>query len=193
MESIFLREERYLKAQNRVKNILGFYTHLISSIFIVPFIVILNLELVPQYIWFWYYIAAWSVGLLIHWFVIFGFSKISANNDWKQNKIKELMNDENDKKEDYTQELYYIDAKKKVKEVKGFYAFLIVTLITIPIITYVNLAFAPGFHFFWFVIVGMLFALFMMWLGIFGFEQFGLGKNWQQKKIKELIENDSFK
>lgn len=192
MDPNFIQEERYLKAQNRVKNILGFYTHLVSTLFIVPFIIILNLELVPQYIWFWYYIAAWFVGLFIHWFIIFGFSKISTRKDWKQSKIKELMNEENYEKEDYTQELYYIDAKKKVKEVKGFYAFLIVTLITIPIITYVNLEFAPGFHFFWFVVAGMLFALFMMWLGIFGFEQFGLGKSWQQQKIKEIIENDSF-
>lgn len=193
MESNFIKEERYFKAQNRVKNILGFYTHLASTIFIIPFIVILNLELVPQYHWFGYYIAAWFVGLFIHWLIIFGFSKMKSNNDWQRKKVKEIMNEEEDAASDYTQELFYLDAKKRVNEVKGFYAFLVVTIITLPFIIYINLTFVPGFHFFWFVVVGMLFALFMMWLGIFGFEQFGLGKNWQQKKIKELLANDSFK
>ena len=193
MESNFIQEERYLKAQNRVKNILGFYTHLVSTIFIIPFIIILNLELVPQYHWFWFYIVAWFAGLFIHWLVLFGLSKVNTTKDWQRSKVKEIMNEGNDIEADYTQELVYMNAKKRVKEVKGFYAFLIVTIITIPLITYINLEFAPGFHFFWFVIVGMLFALFMMWLGIFGFEQFGLGKSWQQRKINELMNNNTSK
>ena len=193
MESNFIQEERYFKAQERVKNILGFYTHLVSTIIIIPFIIILNLKLVPMYHWFWFYIVAWFAGLFIHWLIIFGLSRMNTKKNWKKNKITEMMNEESNEESDYTQELYYLNAKKRVKEVKGFYAFLIVTIITIPMITYINLEFVPGFHFFWFVVVGMLFALFMMWLGIFGFEQFGLGKSWQQKKIKEIIENDSFK
>ena len=195
MESSFSTEKKYIDAKKRVKNILGFYTHLVSTIFIIPFIIFLNLELVPQYHWFWFYLGAWFIGLFIHWFVLFGLSKLTTKKDWKQSRIKEIMNEgsnteANDIASDFTQEIIYMDAKKRVKEVKGFYTFLIVTMFTIPMIVYINLEFVPEFHFFWFVVVGMLFALFMMWLGIFGFEQFGLGKSWQEKKIKELMSNN---
>ncbi|MFY0604111.1 MAG: 2TM domain-containing protein [Flavobacteriaceae bacterium] len=89
---------------------------------------------------------------------------------------------------DHIQELLYVSSKKKVKEIKGFYAFLLVTIITIPLIIFINLKFAPEFHFFWFIVIGMCFALFMMWLGIFGFDKLGMGKNWEARKIKEFIE-----
>ena len=65
MEKDFFEEERYLKAQKRVKKIKGFYTHLAVTPFLIPFIIFINLKLVPQFHWFWIYIAAWSLGLFI--------------------------------------------------------------------------------------------------------------------------------
>ena len=33
-------------------------------------------------------------------------------------------------------------------------------------------------------------GLFFHWLGVFGFQSLGLGKDWEEKKIKELMEQE---
>jgi len=193
---MYTKEQSFLRAEKRVKNILGFYMHATSTVFIIPFIILINFKLVPEdYHWYWFFIGAWTLGLLIHWFFTFKASKMLGSKDWEQKKMKEIMGEDynenlNQSNTDYTDELFYIKAKKRIKEVKGFYAFLIVNILVIPLIIFINLEFVPGFHFFWFPLVGMLFALFMMWLGIFGLEQLGLGKKWQKKKVREIMKQD---
>ena len=77
--------------------------------------------------------------------------------------------------------------KKKAKEIKGFYVHLIINVFAIPNVVYVNLKFVPEFHFFWFAAGGMLIALLLHWFGVFGLEFFGIGKNWEEKKMKEFV------
>ncbi len=90
----------------------------------------------------------------------------------------------------YIKEEQYIKAKKRVKDIKGFYVHFFITVFNIPLIIWVNLQFSPGYHWFWYAIIGMPIGLFFHWLGVFGFEKLGLGKNWEEKKIKELMEED---
>ena len=81
---------RYLNAQKRVKEIRGFYAHLISYVAVNIVITIFNIlyhELgymkikVNQF----YSLIIWGIIVLIHaGFVFFG-------NDWEQRKIKKLM------------------------------------------------------------------------------------------------------
>lgn len=59
MESNFEREHRYLKAQKRVKEIKGFYTHLAVYCFVTPVIIFVNLKFVPQFHWFWFSVLGW--------------------------------------------------------------------------------------------------------------------------------------
>ncbi len=92
---------------------------------------------------------------------------------------------------DYTKEQRYIKAQKKIKDIKGFYVHLFVTILVIPFLIFINLRFVPDFHWFWFPIFGMSFGLFFHWLGVFGFAKFGLGKDWEEKKIKELMNEDN--
>ncbi|MFY0631290.1 MAG: 2TM domain-containing protein [Flavobacteriaceae bacterium] len=91
----------------------------------------------------------------------------------------------------YTKEQLYLKAQKKVKEIKGFYAHLFVMIIIIPVIIYVNLEFTPEYHWFWYAVIGNLVGFLFHWFGVFGFDKFGLGKNWEEKKIRELMENDN--
>ncbi|MFY0631291.1 MAG: 2TM domain-containing protein [Flavobacteriaceae bacterium] len=195
MKEVYAQDQGFIKAEKRVKDIKGFYTHIAATPLLIPFIIFINLQTVPQFQWFWFFIAAWGVGLLVHWFVVFGFLKSRLNEEWKQKKIKEIMEEgyqtaSPESESDQIQQLFYIRTKKRVKEIKGFYAFLIVTIISISLVTYINLKFVPDFHFFWFVVLGMLFALFMMWLGIFGFSKLGLGIDWEQKKIRKIMEEE---
>jgi len=87
----------------------------------------------------------------------------------------------------YKEEQKYFKAKKRVNDIKGFYVHLFIYLITIQIIITVNLMFVPSFHWFWFSVLGWGMGLFFHWLGVFGFQKLGLGKDWEEKKIKEFM------
>jgi hypothetical protein len=181
-----------LKVQKRVKDIKGFYTHLIATFIILPFIFLINITTAPQFIWFYYFMIAWLIGLFIHWLNVFILSKNSFKKDWEQKKLKEALgpeikNKSNTQETDFIQEQYFLKAKKQTKEIKGFYIHLFINLVSIAMIVFINLKFVPGFHFFWFVLGGMFISLFFHWLGIFGFDFLGLGKKWEKRKIKELI------
>lgn len=88
----------------------------------------------------------------------------------------------------FKKEQAYIKAKKKVNDIKGFYVHLAVYILSLPIIIITNLMFVPGFHYFWFAVFGWLFAIFFHWLGVFGFSKIGLGKEWEENKIQELMD-----
>ncbi|NVJ88873.1 MAG: 2TM domain-containing protein [Flavobacteriaceae bacterium] len=91
---------------------------------------------------------------------------------------------------EFLEEQRYLKAKKRVKDIKGFYVHLFVYLITIPIIIYVNLVFVPGFHWFWFSVLGWGVGILFHWLGVFGFNKLGLGKEWEELKISGYM-NDN--
>ena len=192
---MYSKEERYRKAQKRVKAIQGFYTHLLVSVFIIPFIIFINLDGSPQFHWFWIFIGAWILGLIIHWVNVFGFSKMGLKNDWEERKIREIVGDEDfdsiDTNSQRAQELMYMKAKKRIQDVKGFYTHAVVMVFTIPLIIWVNLEFVPGFHFFWYAVGGMLLSVFFHWLGVFGFSYLGMGKDWEQRKIQEFMKQEN--
>ena len=87
---------------------------------------------------------------------------------------------------DYTQEDKYLKAQKRVKEIKGFYSHVVVTILVIPFLIFINLRFSPFFHWFWFPIFGLGFSLVIHW-----FTVFGLGRGWEERKIKELMDQDN--
>ena len=95
--------------------------------------------------------------------------------------------------DNYIQEQEYIKAKKRVKDIKGFYIHLAVLVFSLPIIIITNLMFVPGFHYFWFSVLGWGMAIFFHWIAVFGFSQFGFGKDWEENKIKELMEEQNKK
>ncbi len=190
-------EEKFIRAQKRVKDIVGFYTHVAVSPFIIPLIIFINLRTYPQFHWYWLFIALWMLGILTHWLTTFKLAKTHFIKDWKQKKIKEIMGDqypENYLKSDtsYLQELAFIRARRRIKEIKGFYIHLVITLFSILLVIWVNITFVAEFQFFWFAAGGMLFAIFMHWLGLFGFAYLGLGQDWEQRKIKQFIEHEEF-
>jgi hypothetical protein len=89
-----------------------------------------------------------------------------------------------------TEEQRYMQAKKRVERIKGLYMHLAVYCFVVPTLIFINLKFEPHFHWFWFSALGWGFGLFMHWLNIFGFNLIGIGKNWEDKKIKELMIED---
>ena len=93
MEQDFNKEERYLKAQKRVKEIKGFYTHLLVTVLVIPFLIFINLRFSPFYHWFWFPIFGLGFSIAIHAFTLFGFGT-----NWEERKIKEMMEKDNNRK-----------------------------------------------------------------------------------------------
>lgn len=194
MESDYVHHQFKLKAEKRIKDIKGFYSHLIATFVILPFLVFINLQTVPQFEWYWYAMVAWFIGVFIHWLNVIGLSNKNFKKNWEAKKVKEIVGKDykkeaNYNEENYIKEQYFLKAKNQAKEIKGFYVHLFISLFSMAIIVFVNLKFVPEFYFFWFAIGGMSIALFFHWLGVFGLDFFGLGKHWEERKMKELIKN----
>lgn len=91
------KEEAYLRAQKKVKAIIGFYWHLASYVIVNIFIIILITSNGVKLFSFGTFSTAffWGIGLFFHFVGVFGPSFLFGKN-WEERKIKELM--ENDKK-----------------------------------------------------------------------------------------------
>ncbi|MCX2837698.1 2TM domain-containing protein [Salinimicrobium sp. MT39] len=79
----------YFKAKRRVKEIKEFYGNLISYCLVIPGLVLVNYYTYWDFQWFWFPMAGWGLGLVIHGFSVFGYG---AN--WEERKIQELMEKE---------------------------------------------------------------------------------------------------
>lgn len=83
------------------------------------------------------------------------------------------------------QENAYFKAKQRVKEMKEFYGNLISYCVVIPFLIFINFYTYSGFQWFWFPLFGWGIGL-----TIHGFSVFGYGSNWEERKIKEIMEKD---
>jgi len=84
----------------------------------------------------------------------------------------------------------YLRAKKSVEKVKEVYIHATVFVFTMPIIIITNLKFVPGFHYFWFALLGWGMGVFLHWLVVIGFKSSLFGKDWENRKIKEAMEEE---
>ena len=105
--------------------------------------------------------------------------------------------------QDFRNEQNYIRAKKRVKDIKGFYVHLSVYIIVNIFISGVIIfgltksgdSFRETFSNFgvystW-VFWGI--GMFFHWLGVFGFKSIGFGRDWEERKIKEMMEKEEQK
>ena len=83
----------------------------------------------------------------------------------------------------------YVRAVERVEKLKEFYQNLASYCIVIPFLIFINLNFSPGFHWFWFPIFGWGIGLVFHFLEVNNYNVF-LGKNWEERKIKEMMEED---
>jgi RsiW-degrading membrane proteinase PrsW (M82 family) len=84
----------------------------------------------------------------------------------------------------------YERAKKRVNQLKGFYTSLIVYIVVIIFLAVVNYLTSPGAW--WFLIVAFIWGIFIVAQGISIYRKRGLfSKEWEDKKIKEYMEEDN--
>lgn len=88
--------------------------------------------------------------------------------------------------DEINQENAYYKAKQRVKEIKEFYGNLISYCVVIPFLIFINYYTYWEFQWFWFPLFGWGIGL-----TIHGFSVFGYGSDWEERKIRELMEKDS--
>jgi hypothetical protein len=84
----------------------------------------------------------------------------------------------------------YLRAKQSVEKVKEVYVHATVFVFSMSIIIITNIMFVPGFHYFWFAMLGWGMALFLHWLVVIGFSSSLFGKDWEVRKIKEAMDKE---
>ncbi|MGB0778348.1 MAG: 2TM domain-containing protein [Flavobacteriaceae bacterium] len=81
----------------------------------------------------------------------------------------------------------YLEAKARVDEIKGFYTNLIAYCCVIPFLIFINYMTYWGFKWFWFPMIGWGISVV-----IHAFFTFGMGRGWEERQIKKLMEDENF-
>jgi uncharacterized membrane protein len=84
---------KYQRAKERVKEVKGFYGHLISFIVVNVFLAIVNLLTTPGFWWFLFVTFFWGIGLIIHGLSVF-MKRGLFSKEWEERKIKKYMEEE---------------------------------------------------------------------------------------------------
>ncbi|WP_068941142.1 2TM domain-containing protein [Chryseobacterium timonianum] len=110
---------------------------------------------------------------------------IEKSDDYFKVKLPMLINKPNIVSEKPDDDLKaYKKAQKRMKEIKDFYMNLISYCIVIPFLIFINLFTKSSFHWFWFPVFGWGIGL-----ATHAFQVFGVGESWQEKKIREIMNN----
>ena len=83
-------EESYKRAKKRVRELRGFYEHLIAYVVVNIMLVIINLVTSPDTLWFYWVTLFWGIWIIWHAISVFG-KRGKLGNKWEEKKIKEIM------------------------------------------------------------------------------------------------------
>jgi two-component system LytT family sensor kinase len=115
--------------------------------------------------------------------------KIANNNKTFRVSLPLLYKMNNMMNTDDLENSKYVRALERVEKLKEFYQNLASYCIVIPFLIFINLRFSPGFYWFWFPIFGWGMGLAFHFLEVNNYNIF-LGKNWEDRKIKEIMKED---
>ncbi|MBT8234649.1 MAG: 2TM domain-containing protein [Bacteroidia bacterium] len=93
----FKKENRYLRAKDRVEELKKFYGNITSYVVIITFLAVLNYWTNEwAYMWFLWAAFGWGIGIFFHAIRTFNLNPFFGR-DWEERKIRELMKDEEKK------------------------------------------------------------------------------------------------
>jgi hypothetical protein len=183
----------YQKAKEQVEALKSFYNSLLTF-------VVVNLGIIyvwyeyssTDFQWFWFPLVGWGLGIAVKALYIFDVNVVYGK-QWEQKKIEKLMLRENHVGiSEAEKNQSYMNAKKKVDNIKGFHSHFVVYILVNTFIVSVMvwntnvelLSFsALSTPFFWGI------GLAAHALGVFGEDLF-FGKNWEDKKIKKMLDTE---
>lgn len=93
----FNKENRYLKAKERVEELKKFYGNLTSYVLVISLLAGINYWTNDwRYMWFLWAAFGWGIGLFFHAINTFNLNPFFGR-DWERRKIREFMDDEDHK------------------------------------------------------------------------------------------------
>lgn len=92
--------ESYKKAKKKVKEIKGFYGHLLTYVLVILFLIFINLKYSPHYLWFFWPLIGWGLGVLINGIIVFDAFPF-LNKEWEAKKIKQFIEEEKKQQNKY--------------------------------------------------------------------------------------------
>ncbi len=103
MERNYKEDLSYKTAQKRVKDIKGFYIHLVVYLFVNVALIIADINIksfkdIEFEISNFYTPFLWGIGLTAHWASVFGPGVLLGKN-WEEKKIKEIMEKEREQRQ----------------------------------------------------------------------------------------------
>jgi hypothetical protein len=93
----YRRENKYLRAKERVEELKKFYGNLTSYFIVITFLAVLNYWTNEwRYMWFLWAAFGWGIGIFFHALRTFNLNPFMGK-DWEERKIREFMKDEEQK------------------------------------------------------------------------------------------------
>jgi len=86
-ENMTWEEQRALEY---VRDVKGFYSHLLTYVLVMPFIFILNYMVSPGYIWVWFSLFGWGLGVVSHGLSVFELFKFFGA-DWEKRQVEKRL------------------------------------------------------------------------------------------------------
>jgi hypothetical protein len=97
MEINYNEEDKYYLAKKKVEELKGFYGNLLSYIIVNLVLIFINLYTSPNYLWFFWPLLWWGIGVVFHGFKVFTVLPVLGK-DWEEKKIREIMEREKENK-----------------------------------------------------------------------------------------------
>lgn len=92
---------------------------------------------------------------------------------------------------DTSNEERYQEAKQRVHDIKGFYSHLAAYILVNAMLIVINLISSPGGLWFYWVTIFWGIGVAFHALDVFVFKGKVMGKQWEEKKIREYMDDDS--
>lgn len=116
-----MKDPIYQQARKRVQEKKGFYTHLTVYISVGAFFLAMNILTMdpwePDKWWFFFPLMPWGVGLLIHYFSVFGLPGTDIlTQKWEEQEMEKELHRLRKKKENMPEEKLDLKEVQKVKK-----------------------------------------------------------------------------
>ena len=93
----FNKENKYLRAKERVDGLKKFYGNLLSYVLVISFLAFINYwDNQWSYMWFLWAAFGWGIGIIFHAIGTFNLNPFFGK-DWEERKIKEIMREDEHK------------------------------------------------------------------------------------------------
>lgn len=180
----------YEIAQQRVKKKKGFFQHLTSYVVVGAFFFALNVATSFGDWWFYFPLLGWGIGLVIHYFSIFGIPGIAKyDEEWEQQAIEQEVERRANLFNIHKTESEYRLAHKKIRKKKEFYQHLGAYIAVGLFFLNLNLLTSFGDWWFQFPMLGWGIGLAIHYVTVFGIGGIGnYAESWEARAIQEEME-----